>query len=222
MRPKFRRPSPSLAIALVALFFALGSGAAAANHYLITSTKQIKPSVLKTLKGAKGPTGAQGMTGATGAQGATGATGAQGTTGATGAQGPGGVVTTASVNGGGATIAQGVNLYVFTGIPATVTTTASQRLTGVAEAPLESAASGAPGELFDYGLCYQSSTGGTISNFAGDDYSTGRVYQNRQTFAAASSVAPGAGTWKVGFCVRNWGPNSISPGYVNGWVQVTN
>ena len=55
MRSRFRWPSPSMAIALAALFFALGGGAVAAieHHYVITSTKQIKPSVLKKLKGAK-------------------------------------------------------------------------------------------------------------------------------------------------------------------------
>jgi hypothetical protein len=41
--------------ATLALIFSMGSGALAANHYLITSTKQIKPSVLRTLHGA-GPT----------------------------------------------------------------------------------------------------------------------------------------------------------------------
>ena len=56
--PRFPRLSPASALALAALFFALGGGAAvAANHYLITSTKQIKPSVLKQLKGARGPAG---------------------------------------------------------------------------------------------------------------------------------------------------------------------
>jgi hypothetical protein len=38
-------------VALVALFVALGGTAVAARHYLITSTSQIKPSVLKLLRG---------------------------------------------------------------------------------------------------------------------------------------------------------------------------
>lgn len=80
-----RKPSPGTAIALLALFFAMGGTAIAAHHYLITSTKQIKPSVLKSLKGRAGPKGA---TGATGAIGATGATGAKGLTGGEGKQGP--------------------------------------------------------------------------------------------------------------------------------------
>jgi hypothetical protein len=48
METRVRRASPAMTIAIAALFFALGGGAvAASNHYLITSSKQIKPSVLK-------------------------------------------------------------------------------------------------------------------------------------------------------------------------------
>jgi Collagen triple helix repeat (20 copies) len=73
--------------ATLALVFAMSGGALAANHYLINSTKQINPKVLKKLKGNTGPRGATGTTGATGATGPTGATGAAGSTGATGAAG---------------------------------------------------------------------------------------------------------------------------------------
>jgi hypothetical protein len=85
-----RKPSPGTAIALLALFFAMGGTAIAARHYLITSTKQIKPSVLKSLKGRAGPRGA---TGAAGATGTTGAAGAKGLTGNEGKQGPPGPTT---------------------------------------------------------------------------------------------------------------------------------
>lgn len=70
--------TPSLIVALVALFFALSGGAYAAHKYVITSTKQIKPSVLTKLRGNTGPKGAQGPVGPQGNPGPQGATGAQG------------------------------------------------------------------------------------------------------------------------------------------------
>jgi hypothetical protein len=73
--------------ATLALFFAMTGGALAASHYLITSTKQIKPSVLSGLKGKAGPAGANGANGANGAVGPAGGQGAKGETGATGLQG---------------------------------------------------------------------------------------------------------------------------------------
>jgi hypothetical protein len=106
MKRKFRRPSPAMVVACLALFVASTGTSIAANHYLITSTKQIKPSVLAKLKGAKGPKGATGATGTVGTAGATGATGATGAKGATGAQGIPGIsgltlVTGTTVSGAG-------------------------------------------------------------------------------------------------------------------------
>lgn len=83
------RPSPAIVLAALALLFSLGGTALAAGHYLITSTSQIKPSVLRQLHGAVGATGA------TGARGAAGATGQQGPVGSTGPQGPPGTSATA-------------------------------------------------------------------------------------------------------------------------------
>ena len=71
MSKLLRKPSPATVIACLALFVASTGTSIAASHYLITSTKQIKPSVLTKLKGAKGAKGATGATGATGAAGAT-------------------------------------------------------------------------------------------------------------------------------------------------------
>jgi hypothetical protein len=77
--------------ATLALVFAMSGGALAANHYLINSTKQISPKVLKTLKGnagKTGPAGSPGSTGASGAQGPAGAAGPKGETGTEGKTGP--------------------------------------------------------------------------------------------------------------------------------------
>ncbi|HYM46007.1 MAG TPA: hypothetical protein VES65_07600 [Solirubrobacteraceae bacterium] len=70
--------------ATLALVFAMSGGALAAHHYLINSTKQIKPSVLKALKGNTGKTGATGKEGASGKEGKEGLTGKEGKTGPAG------------------------------------------------------------------------------------------------------------------------------------------
>ncbi len=67
-----------MVIASLALFLALGGTAVAARHYLITSTRQIKPTVLKALHGARGPSGPAGPSGAAGSPGPPGAQGPRG------------------------------------------------------------------------------------------------------------------------------------------------
>lgn len=73
--------------ATLALLFAMSGGALAANHYLISSTRQISPKVLKKLKGARGPAGAAGAAGLPGAAGSPGLKGAKGTNGERGEPG---------------------------------------------------------------------------------------------------------------------------------------
>lgn len=80
------RVSATGVIAVLALVFAMGGGAWAAKKYVITSTSQIKPSVLKKLK--KKLKGKPGKQGATGSAGATGAAGPEGGQGAKGDPGP--------------------------------------------------------------------------------------------------------------------------------------
>jgi hypothetical protein len=63
---------------LLALVFSMSGGALAARHYLINSTGQISPKVLKKLKGTPGeigPIGPQGPTGLPGQKGSTGGRG---------------------------------------------------------------------------------------------------------------------------------------------------
>jgi hypothetical protein len=71
-------------VATLALVFAMGGTAVAAKHFLINSTSQISPKVLKKLKGNAGKTGAKG------ANGTNGTNGANGTNGTNGAEGPAG------------------------------------------------------------------------------------------------------------------------------------
>src|SRR4029077_20939593 len=82
-----KRLSYANVAATLALVFAMSGGALAAKHYLINSTKQISPSVLKKLKGKKGATGPRGPGGAAGTLGAKGEKGEKGERGGTGERG---------------------------------------------------------------------------------------------------------------------------------------
>jgi hypothetical protein len=88
MLSKIRKNSTYANVVLtIALVFAMSGGAYAANKYLITSTKQISPKVLKTLAGKPGPAGAQGTRGPTGPVGPTGPAGSPGAKGENGTAG---------------------------------------------------------------------------------------------------------------------------------------
>lgn len=70
------------------LVAATSGGTLAASHYLLTSTSQISPKVLKALRGKTGPAGETGAQGEAGSAGETGATGETGPEGKEGPQGP--------------------------------------------------------------------------------------------------------------------------------------
>ncbi len=82
--------SPATVIAGFALVFAMTGGAYAAKKYLITSTKQISPGVLKQLQGKAGASGAPGAAGAQGPAGPAGPVGPAGKDGTNGANGTNG------------------------------------------------------------------------------------------------------------------------------------
>jgi len=129
-------------------------------------------------------------------------------------------VVTGVFNGIAPSIPVNAAAYQFVGPFVLVTTTAVQRLTGTASAPL-GLANGA--QTADLGLCYQNNGGGGITNFVGAAYSIHQFAAVRANYSAVGSVVPGAATWRVGMCVRNAGPAVISNNdFVNGWVQVTN
>ncbi len=78
--------------ATLALVFAMSGGAFAAKHYLLSSTKQISPKVLRALKGKTGKTGATGLAGLAGKEGSPGKEGKEGKEGKQGKEGAPGPV----------------------------------------------------------------------------------------------------------------------------------
>lgn len=115
-RARGRRLSYASAAAALALVLSLSSGAIAARHYLLTSTKQIKPRVLAALRATAGRAGAPGAPGAPGAQGLRGPRGETGPQGslsaAPGVLAPG--QTETGVWGGGYEITEGRTRYRLT------------------------------------------------------------------------------------------------------------
>lgn len=79
-------------VSTLALVIALGGGTAwaAAHHYSISSTNQIRPSVLKKLHGANGKKGAAGIRGTNGTNGLAGTDGVAGANGVAGTNGQNG------------------------------------------------------------------------------------------------------------------------------------
>jgi hypothetical protein len=86
--------------ATLALLFAMGGGALAATHYLITSTNQISPAVLGQLRGKPGPPGPRGKQGKQGRRGPRGGpVGPRGRRGPEGPPGPDGLTGVQGVQG---------------------------------------------------------------------------------------------------------------------------
>jgi hypothetical protein len=176
--------------------------------------------------GATGPQGPIGLTGPMGPAGTNGTNGATGPTGPAGAAGPTGIVLTVNFNGQVTLpIAGSATAWAFAGPTATVTTTATQRLIGSGEVPFGLAA-GSVAQTGDVDLCYQdnANVAATVNPFTGFNYTTQRFFAERRAYPTSSSVVPGAGTWKVGNCVRNNGGTAAitDSDWGNGWVLVTN
>jgi hypothetical protein len=87
IRKRFTYANVAMTLALV---FAMTGGAFAAGKYLITSTKQIKPSVLKQFHGKAGPAGKEGPAGKNGTNGTQGPAGEKGPAGPEGKEGKAG------------------------------------------------------------------------------------------------------------------------------------
>jgi hypothetical protein len=135
-----------------------------------------------------------------------------------------GMFTISTLSGSIGTIAGRTPQFVFAGPTVAVSTTDTQRISGVAQAPLGASAAGFAS--FGYDLCYRMmGSSSAPTNFAGlSGFSIGRVSNTagRLPFTVAASIVPGAGQWEVGYCIFNGGAIDLDNNdFVNGWIMVT-
>ena len=238
MRRILRLPWHSV-VAAIAVAILVGAGAALAAEGPTASTAQSARSTAKkfakkyaksyaqqfarqfAIQGPAGPPGPPGPRGPEGPKGDKGDKGDKGETGSIGAPGaPGstGVVQTGRWAGSIGPLGPSAN-FKFAGPTATVTTNATQRLTAAGTASLGATT---PGD-FDAAVCTQINP--LIPPTPFEDPSNFTIVQaenNRKSYGAANSFVPGAGTWTVGFCVRNTTTNLNLFNFSTGWVVVTN
>jgi hypothetical protein len=148
--------------ATLALVLAMSGGALAAGHYLINSTRQVNPKVLKKLRG---PRGAKGEPGATGPQGPSGNQGTAGTNGANGKDGS--LVATAFVQ---SSFSSPIALELTSKRVLTEKEGKTLKLTGpsahvLVQATLQIAMNGPGGTEVTCRLAYEAVPGGTIKEF---------------------------------------------------------
>jgi hypothetical protein len=103
-----------------------------------------------------------------------------------------------------------------------VTVGVGRKITGAATAVLGTGNSTATAS-FDVGLCYRL-PGGAVTNFAGDNFLSLRVASRTPIAVSASISIDTAGTYTLGFCVRNEvnTVNLASNDWLNGWFLITN
>ena len=123
----------------VALVLSMSGGALAANHYLLSSTKQISPKLLSKLEGATGKTGATGPAGSNGATGTAGAPGKEGPRGANSVIAIGGTENNSSCE-----LSEESSNYCFPGAATTFTPTVNAKCVVNLGAQINETTSGNP------------------------------------------------------------------------------
>lgn len=222
------RGASAALVGIVMLLVAGGSYALASGSGSITvCVKKHGGTLYKAKKCKKGDsklswnqTGPQGQTGAAGAAGAPGTPGAPGFVSIGGWSGSVGTIAAPATSA--------AEKFVFAGPTTTVTTTASQSIAGSGSAALGVSA-GTP--LVDIGVCVLPS--GSTGNPTPLDSNTDGAFTEldltttREVYGESATGSPGAGTWKVGICVKDYDTaqainnNDYSVGYafvVNGTI----
>lgn len=108
--------------------------------------------------------------------------------------------------------------FVFAGATTTVTLATSSRITGSATAMLALGSAGT--QSYDLGMCYQQGAG-AVTTFL--TYLTGQMTNVRYPSVVNGSVVLPAGTYTIGFGVRNNGGSIAMSNndWVNGWIMIT-
>jgi hypothetical protein len=199
-RESHRLLSYASVVSTLALVIAVGGGTAwAAQHYLITSTKQIKPSVLASLHGAKGAKGAKGTDGVSAAPGAIGPTGATGSRGATGSTGaPGATILGGSIPSGTTVTGAWGGRYIAPQLAGNNSYLISYSLPVKAPAPLldvnvnaaPNAAAGDPDASCTGSVDAPTAPAGTVCLYIGSS--------NNAQVTGFSLISPGSGTTRAG------------------------
>lgn len=170
--------------------------------------------------GVVGPIGPAGPTGPQGAMGTPGTPGAPGAAGAPGAPGQPGVVSMGAIAPTSAALMGSGVGFSFFGPTATVTTTATQRVSGVITASANLNTSAAV--VVEFSFCARPAGMVVVpTRFTPAPLLRTEVTDTPSTFSSAESKVLGAGTWEVGLCAENLGAEPVS-GVVSGWVMVTN
>jgi len=165
--------------------------------------------------GPMGPQGAQGLQGQQGVQ------GVPGPQGSPGPQGPSGLTATFSLTGfpGTQSIAPNSSVFVFVGPTVTVNIGQGDMIIASAGASLATSALFGAAE-FGHSICTQVGAG-AIGSMAGNAYHIAQVGGNKTTFTTSVRGNMNIGTYKVGYCVRNYGGATLDHvDTVNGWVMV--
>jgi hypothetical protein len=117
--------------------------------------------------------------------------------------------------------------YVFEGSTSTLTTTATQRITGSATSFVFVTAAGG---AIDQSFCYRAAatTNPLITFPGGVVFSTKTVVPDApvgstsfETTTVTDTVVPGAGSWEVGKCLNNGTASPLHVNRMSGWLQVT-
>lgn len=169
----------------------------------------------------------QGPAGKAGKNGANGLSGAPGAAGAPGARGSDGIVQIGNWQDFVAEPPSSLDVdgtdFSFAGPTTTLTTTASQSISASGSAALGLSTGTATIEL---GICEQPAAGGTIAPLAGTgNYEIVDLSTTRLPYAISQAASPGAGSFKIGMCVRNNANAPLSIDNVDfsiGYAFVTN